>query len=184
MEPIPEVAPGLLILASPQEDADATFARTVILIVDREANGITTGLAINRPLATLAMDTSALALLFMPEPDAPAFWGGPMGHDPAILAEFSATDGLEWFHLPLRQERPFPVPGVGLIAVAEHPSPFEGRILRARLFVGLCVWSRGQLEGELQRQQWLLRRATAEDIFSPTPEELWADLVARKPLGQ
>jgi hypothetical protein len=122
-------------------------------------------------------DTSALALLFVPEPGARAFWGGPIGHDPAVLAQFSAVDGLEWFHLPIRQLRPFPLPDVGLVAVAEHPSPFEGRILRARLFVGLSVWGRGQLEAELERHAWQLRTATsADDLFSPAPEQVWFDL--------
>jgi putative transcriptional regulator len=150
-----------------------------VLIVDREPNGITSAIAINRPLEQRVTDSSALALLFVSEPDAPAFWGGPMGSDPAILAQFSAVDGLEWFHLPIRQRRPFVLPDVGLIAVAEHPGPLDGRIRRARLFVGLCVWGRGQLEAEVERGGWLLGRPTVEDLFSRHPEALWANLVAR-----
>jgi putative transcriptional regulator len=155
------------------------FAGTVILIVDREPNGITTALAINRPLAQRVIDSSALALLFVGEPDAPVFWGGPMGSDPAILAQFSGVQGLEWFHLPIEQRRPFVLPDVGLIAVAEHPGPLDGRIQRARLFVGLCVWGRGQLEAEVERGDWLLGQATVETLFSPQPDQIWADLVAR-----
>ena len=112
-------------------------------------------------------------------PDASAFWGGPMGSDPAILAQFSSIDTLEWFHLPIEQQRPFPLPDVGIIAVAEHPRPFEGRIRRARLFVGLCVWGRGQLEAELSRSEWRLVGATADDLFCQTPGHLWSDLLAR-----
>ena len=151
----------------------------MVLIVDREPNGITTALAINRPLQQRVIDSSALALLFVPEPDAPAFWGGPMGSDPAILAQFSDVDGLEWFHLPIEQRRPFVLPDVGLIAVAEHPGPLDGRIRRARLFIGLCVWGRGQLEAEVERDAWLLGQAEVETLFTAQPEGLWADLVAR-----
>ena len=97
-----------------------------------------------------------------------------MGHDPAILAQFSAVDGLEWFHLPHEQQRPFPLPDVGVIAVAEHPSPFEDRIQRARLFIGLCVWARGQLEREIERGAWRMTSATADDIFTRSPESLWS----------
>jgi putative transcriptional regulator len=71
------------------------------------------------------------------------------------------------------------LPDVGLIAVAEHPGPLDGRIRRARLFVGLCVWGRGQLEAEVERNAWLLGQATVETLFSTNPEDLWADLVAR-----
>jgi putative transcriptional regulator len=173
-----DLRPGTLLRARAESDPGDVLARTVILIVDREPNGITTGIALNRPLERRVTETSALALLFIPDPAARAFWGGPMGNDPAILAQFSATDGLEWFHLPHRQLRPFPLADVGVIAVAEHPDPFDGRILRARLFIGLCVWGRGQLEGEVDRGAWTLARASVASVFSAHPERLWAELAA------
>lgn len=166
-------------MAPPSTASDSLFARTVILVVDQEPNGITTGLALNRPTEQRVLDSSALALLFMSDPSARVFWGGPMGHDPAILAEFTAVDGLEWFHLPMEQRRPFPLPRVGVIAVAEHTGPFEDRIERARLFTGLCVWGRGQLDAEISREEWRLAHATPEDVFSDRPERLWSDLLAR-----
>ncbi len=174
------MAPGALLVAPPRDDPSDVFDRAVILVVDREPSGITIGICLNRPLESTVIDSSALALLFVPEPDARAFWGGPMGHDPAILAQFTAVDGLEWFHLPHEQPRPFPLPDVGVIAVAEHPSPFEDRILRARLFIGLCVWARGQLEREVARGAWRVAAASAsaEEIFSAEPESLWPRLIA------
>jgi putative transcriptional regulator len=175
----PDLAPGTLLVAPPSQDKDPTFRRAVVLVVDREPNGITSGLVVNRALEQTVMDASALALLFAPEPLARLFWGGPMGHDPAILAQFTRTDGLEWFHLHVRQQRPFVLPDVGLIAVAEHPDVFEGRIVRARVFVGLSVWGRGQLEAELDHAAWHLARATPDDLFIPTPETLWEQVLAR-----
>jgi putative transcriptional regulator len=168
-----------LLVAPSTHDDDAVFARTVVLVVDREPNGITTGIALNRPLEQQVIDSSALALLFVPDPSAAAFWGGPMGSDPAILAQLTAIDGLEWFHLPTSQPRPFPLADVGVIAVAEHPAPFEGRIVRARLFIGLCVWGRGQVEAEVERGAWLVTRATRDDVFTRQPEALWSDLLTR-----
>ena len=82
-----------------------------------------------------------------------------------------------WFNRPLKKLRPFPLPNVGVIAVAEHPSPFEDRIQRSRLFVGLCVWGRGQLEREIGSGSWQLTHARADDIFSRQPEALWSELV-------
>ncbi len=171
--------PGSLLIAAPSEDTDPVFGRAVVLIVDCEPNGITTGIAINRPLQQRVAETAALALLFVPDPSALVYWGGPMGEDPAVLAELSAVDGLEWFHLGKRQRRPFPLPDVGLIALAEHPEPFESRIRRAQLYVGLCVWDAGQLQDEIDRQVWRLARASADDLFRPDPENLWAKLVGQ-----
>lgn len=169
-------APGTLLIAPPTEAAGSSFAQAVVLLLDREPNGITTGLVLNRPSQQTVLESSALALLFVADPAAPVFWGGPMGSDPAILAEFSDPSGLEWFHLPKQLPRPFPLPAVGVIAVAEHPSPFEGRIRQSRLFSGLCVWRRGQLETELDNNAWLPRSATVEDVFSSSPATLWERL--------
>jgi putative transcriptional regulator len=169
----------MLLVATPREPSGATFSEAVILLIDAEPNGIVTGICLNRRLEIRVLDTSALALLFVPEPDARAFWGGPMGSDPAVLAQFSDVNGLEWFHLPIQQHRPFPLPDVGVIAVAEHTTPFEERIVRARLFIGLCVWGRGQLEDELSRDEWLVRSASADDVFTAEPERLWARLRAQ-----
>jgi putative AlgH/UPF0301 family transcriptional regulator len=170
------VAAGTLLVASRAEPPGATFHQAVILLIDVEPNGIVTGICINRRTEARVLDTSALALLFVGDPGARAFWGGPMGSDPAVLARFSSVDGLEWFHLPIQQRRPFPLPDVGVIAVAEHTTPFEDRIQEARLFIGLCVWGRGQLAAELSRGGWSLRTATAEDVFASEPETLWSRL--------
>src|SRR6266508_6379531 len=123
--------PGSLLIAAPSEDTDPVFGRAVVLIVDCEPNGITTGIAINRPLRQRVAETAALALLFVPDPSALVYWGGPMGEDPAVLAELSAVDGLEWFHLGKRQRRPFPLPDLVLLAPGVPPAPFEARLGRA-----------------------------------------------------
>jgi putative transcriptional regulator len=174
-----DLEPGTLLVAPPSEDHDSVFARAVILIVDREPNGITSGIVLNRLLGQQVADASALALLFVPDLTAPAFWGGPMGSDPAILAQFSANDGLEWFHLAKRQRRPFPLPDVGVISVAEHTEPFEGRIRRSRLYVGLCVWGAGQLESELRAGAWQVCQARHDDLFRSDTAALWDDLQQR-----
>jgi putative AlgH/UPF0301 family transcriptional regulator len=175
----PALEPGTLLVAPRSEDADPVFGRSVVLVLDHEPNGIISGIVINRRLDQCVADTSALALLFIADPNAPTFWGGPLGDDPAILAQFSSIDGLEWFHLPTRMRRPFPLPDVGVISVAEHPEPFEDRIKQSRLFVGLCVWSKGQLEEEIEAQHaWQVARATHDDLFTPDPAGLWPKLLS------
>lgn len=169
---IDELTLGALLVATPAEDADPVFGGSVVLIVDREPSWTVTGLVLNRKLDGPAIEQAARAALFLPDFRAPAYWGGPVGSDPVILAELEAGPDVEWFHLDQRQRRPFPLPGVGLMALGEHHEPFEGRLGRARLYVGLCVWAAVQLEREIERGDWWLARGTVEDVFSLEPDAL------------
>lgn len=163
---------GTLLVSTPSEDADPVFGGTVVLVVDREPHWTITGLVLNRRLDAPAIEQAARATLFLSDFRAPAYWGGPVGGDPVILAELEAAPDVEWFHLDQQQRRPFPVPGVGLIALGEHHEPFEGKLGRARLYVGLCVWAAVQLEREIERGDWWLAQGTIDDVFSPEPDAL------------
>jgi putative transcriptional regulator len=163
---------GTLLVAAPSEDADPVFGGTAVLIVDREPSWTITGLVLNRRLEVPAIEQAARATLFLPDVRALAYWGGPVGGDPVILAELEAGPDVEWFHLDQRQRRPFPLPGVGLVALGEHHEPFEGRLGRARLYVGLCVWAAVQLEREIERGDWWLAQGTVDDVFSADPDGL------------
>ena len=47
-----------------------------------------------------------------------------------------------------------------------------------RAFIGYSGWGKGQLEGELAQQGWLVKRPEAE-LFKPEgPKRLWRDLVS------
>ena len=41
-------------------------------------------------------------------------------------------------------------------------------------------WGPGQLEGELEREDWILDTVHADDIFSSDPDHLWATVLDRK----
>jgi putative transcriptional regulator len=165
-----ELTPGTLLVSPPAEDADPVFGQTVVLIVDREPHWTITGLVLNRPLGTPAIEQAARATLFLSDFGAQAYWGGPVGSDPVILAELTSDPDVEWFHLDQEQRRPFPLPGIGLVALGEHHEPFEGRLGRRRLYVGLCVWAAVQLEREIERGDWWLARASIDDVFGGEPE--------------
>jgi putative AlgH/UPF0301 family transcriptional regulator len=160
---------GTLLVAPPSEDDDSTFGGSVVLVVDREPHWTITGLVLNRPLDTPAIEQAARAALFLPDFQAPAYWGGPVGGDPVILAELESGPDVDWFHLDQEQRRPFPLPGVGLVALGEHHEPFERRFGRARLYVGLCVWAAVMLEREIERGDWWLTQGSIDDVFGTDP---------------
>lgn len=174
------VPPGLgtLLVAPRSGEADALFEKAVVLVVDREPSSVV-GLALNRPLEHRAIEESALAALVLPDPQAAAMWGGPMGKRLAILAEVTSEEGLEWFHLPTRHRRPFPLPGLALIALGEHLDAFKDRVKRARLYVGMCVWTPAQLDAEIGRGDWLATRVSLDDVFHAEPERQWEEALER-----
>ena len=78
---------GALLVSTPAEDADTVFGGTVIMVVDREPHWTITGLVLNRRQDGPAIEQAARATLFLSDFRAPAYWGGPVGNDPVILAE-------------------------------------------------------------------------------------------------
>ncbi len=67
----------------------------------------------------------------------------------------------------------FPAPEAGIEELIEATS-------RQRVFAGYAGWGRGQLEQEIDGGDWIAQAALPEDIFSDSPEELWADVLTRK----
>ena len=51
---------------------------------------------------------------------------------------------------------------------------------RRRVFAGYAGWGAGQLESELERDDWILEDASNDDAFTESPDELWADVLRRK----
>ena len=178
-EAVIDLAPGVLLIAPPDEASDAMFARTVILVVDREPNGITTAIAINRPLPEQrAMDASALVLRFLADPSEPANWGGPMGHDPAILAESptrAASNGSTCQSSNPAHSR--------CRTSASSPLPSTRTSSKAASNDAACSWAcasgSNQLERELEANEWLLTRRLPTISSRLSRKRLWQQLVTR-----
>ena len=149
-----DVTLGTLLVAAPSEDVDPTFGSTVILIVDREPHWTITGLGA-QPSSGYACHRSggqggAVPARF----HVVGVLGGPVGTDPvqswgSWRPSPTSTGSTSTRSIAARSHSP----GIGLIALGEHHEPFEGRIGRARLYVGLCVWAAIMLEREIDRKR-------------------------------
>ena len=49
-----------------------------------------------------------------------------------------------------------------------------------RVFAGLAGWGPGQLESELERDDWIVEPAIAEDVFTADADGLWSTVLERK----
>lgn len=163
-----ETLRGQLLVASPTL-MDPNFLRTVVLITEHNDDGAM-GIVLNRPsTATVEEAAPELEPLVVPEED--VFIGGPVQPTAiVVVAEFeNAGDaGVQIFET------------IGFVAAGSDPSDVEANASRARVFAGFAGWSPGQLEGEIERDDWFLEPARAGDVFTPEPGELWSQVLDRK----
>jgi putative transcriptional regulator len=158
---------GSLLIASPAL-LDPNFKRTVVLVTEHTDEGAA-GLVINRPspsaVSELVPELEPLA------EDGEQVWvGGPVQPNAVlVLGEFVDPEQAA---VPLFGALGFPS--------LEDPDEVVPVTTRRRVFAGYAGWGAGQLEDELEREDWIVEPALADDAFTDTPEELWSDVLRRK----
>jgi putative transcriptional regulator len=159
---------GQLLVASPTL-ADPNFARTVIAVANHDEDGAL-GIILNRPSDTEVVD-AVPELEDVVDVDEVVFVGGPV--QPAaivVLAEFE--DPAEAAFLV--------VGGIGLVSDRTGLDRLATVTARRRIYAGYAGWGPGQLEAELERDDWILEPARPSDVFSEDPQELWGSVLERK----
>jgi putative transcriptional regulator len=159
---------GQLLIAGPTL-ADPNFARSVVLILEHSDEGAM-GLVLNRPVEA-TVDEAAPELADVVDGEQLLFQGGPVQPSGVIvLAEFADPDDAAMLV----------VDGVGPLAASADLAAVEIVDGRSRAFAGHAGWGPGQLESELERDDWIVEPALADDAFTEAPEDLWADVLRRK----
>jgi putative transcriptional regulator len=69
---------------------------------------------------------------------------------------------------------------VGFVGAEANFETLPEDVERVRVFAGLAGWGPGQLESELEREDWIVEPATADDVFTPDPDGLWSAVLERK----
>jgi putative transcriptional regulator len=157
---------GQLLIAGPSL-LDPNFFRTVVLVVEHSEEGAL-GLVLNRPSET-TVGEAVSGLDDLLDPDDPMFIGGPVQPSSLIvLADFEDPEDAAL--LAFDQ--------VGVLASGAGQEPVGVRYGRG--FVGHSGWGPGQLEAEIERDDWILEPAVRADAFTDTPLELWEAVLTRK----
>jgi putative transcriptional regulator len=159
---------GQLLVASPSI-IDPNFRRTVVFITAHTEDGAV-GVILNRPSeATVGEAVPQLAPLT--DLEETVFVGGPVNPDGvAVLAEFDDPDDAGVVVLE----------DVGFVALDEVLEGESPPVQRRRVFAGVAGWGAEQLEGELERDDWIVEPAATDDIFTDDPEGLWSAVLRRK----
>jgi putative transcriptional regulator len=158
---------GHLLIASPSL-LDPNFKRTVVLVTEHGEEGAA-GLVLNRPspapVAELVPQLEPLV-----DDGEQVYVGGPVQPNAVlVLGEFVDPDDAA---VQLFGSLGFPA--------LDDPDEILPVTTRRRVFAGYAGWGAGQLEDELEREDWILEPALPDDAFTEAPDELWADVLRRK----
>lgn len=162
---------GRLLAATPKLD-DPNFERAVVLLLDHDDDGAL-GVVLNRP-STIPVTEVLGSWADAAADPAVVFGGGPV--EPTALvaigratAQPSATDGWTPLFERLR-----------LVNLEDDPELAREGLVSLRIFSGYAGWSPAQLEQEIIQGAWFPLDATPPDVFSPRPELLWQQVLARQ----
>ncbi|WP_187685826.1 YqgE/AlgH family protein [Nocardia wallacei] len=168
------VRPGTL-LVSATELTEPSFRRTVVYIVEHNDAG-SLGVIINRPSETAVRDVLPRWADLAAAPGA-LYLGGPVKRDAALcLATVKVGTGIDR-SAGLRR-----VDGrVALLDLDSDPDVIGPMVEGIRIFAGYAGWTFGQLEGELERGDWIVLSALPSDPIARRTD-LWAQVLRRQPL--
>lgn len=179
VSPSLDPARGRLVVATPDLE-DPNFEHTVVLLLEHGPGGAL-GVVLNRPSPLPVSEAMASGpgegpatswSLLATAPDV-VFVGGPVQPNAVIaLARSGAVAD------PARWEAVYD--DVGVINLGDGPVPEVGDLKRLRVFAGYAGWGPDQLETEIEAGSWFVVEALPEDGFSPTPEELWREVLVRQ----
>lgn len=159
---------GKLLVASPTL-LDPNFARSVVLIAEHNEDGAM-GLVLNRP-ATTNVAESAPELEELVAAEEPIFIGGPV--QPSSVIVLASFDDPSAAGLLIRDD-------VGFLSADEDFTTSRTAAREMRVFAGHAGWGPGQLDEELEREDWIVEPPAAGELFSEDPEELWGEVLTRK----
>ena len=169
------VRAGTLLIAN-TDLMEPTFRRSVIYVVEHNDSG-TLGVVLNRPSETAVFNVLPQWTTLATKPKT-MFVGGPVKRDAALcLATLRA--GVQ----------PTDVPGLrhvqGRIVMVDldgDPDTIAPAVEGVRIYAGYSGWTIGQLEGEIERDDWIVLSALPSDVLVEPKVDLWARVLRRQPM--
>ena len=166
---------GSLLLAN-TDLLEPTFRRSVIYVVEHNDGG-TLGVILNRPSETAVHNVLPQWSDLAAKPRT-MFIGGPVKRDAALclgtLRIGHDPDGLTGLrHVAGR---------IVMVDLDADPSVIAESVEGVRIFAGYSGWTIGQLEGEIDRDDWMVFSALPSDVLVQPRVDLWSRVLRRQPL--
>ncbi len=166
---------GTLLLAN-TDLLEPTFRRSVIYIVEHNDGG-TLGVVLNRSSETAVYNVLPQWSKLAAKPKT-MFIGGPVKRDAALClgtlragATAAGVPGLR--HVQGR---------IVMVDLDAEPDSLVPVLEGVRIFAGYSGWTIGQLEGEIERDDWIVLSALPSDVLAEPRVDLWGRVLRRQPL--
>ena len=158
-------------LIATEKMKDNRFSKTVIVMLESDENGAW-GLVINKPLGTMP-----IALLIDPslntseereklyKINVPVFWGGPVDIKEIFIlhsTEYKSNTTQNYGNISISQDYNI------LFDIAENKGPEKSLVI-----FGYSGWGSGQLEGEMERDHWILSEIDLDIAFDKESNTKW-----------
>ena len=159
------------LLVATKEMRDPRFKKSVIVMIESNKNGAW-GLAINKPIGSIPLgklidisDHSNVKKKDLFDVKIPIFWGGPVErHNIFILhsKEYKSETTINYNNISISRDYET------LIEIADNKGPKEKLVI-----LGISSWGVGQLEGEMERDHWILSEINTDLIFGRDNLKKW-----------
>ena len=158
-------------LIATEKMKDDRFKKTVIIMLESDENGAW-GIVVNRRLGTMP-----IALLIDPSLNTseereklykiniPIFWGGPVDVKQIFIlhtTEYQSDTTKNYGNISITQDYNI------LFDIAENKGPEKSLVI-----FGYSGWGGGQLEGEMERDHWILSDIDLNIIFNEESNTKW-----------
>lgn len=170
-----EPAPGMLLVSAPGM-ASPEFARTVVLIIERDIDG-TVGVVLNRR-SELAIHTVIPEWHDLVSSPRALYIGGPVMPQAAVAVGVT-KNGVDIDHQPHYTRLANKLVHIDL---GVSPEVIADDIEGLRIFAGYSGWDTGQLEEEIARGDWYVTPALPSDVIAAGAADLWGDVMRRQPM--
>ena len=154
---------------------EPTFRRSVIYVVEHNDGG-TLGVVLNRPSEAAVYNVLPQWAKLAAKPKT-MFIGGPVKRDAALClgalrvgTSVAGTPGLR--HIAGRMV---------MIDLDADPDLIAPVVEGVRIFAGYSGWTIGQLEGEIERDDWIVLSALPSDVLVEQRVDLWSRVLRRQP---
>lgn len=156
----PEVRPGSLLVSS-TDLTEPAFRRTVIYMIEHNDAG-SLGVVVNRPSETAVQNVLPQWSPLTAHPSA-LYIGGPVKRDSALCLGIARNGARIDGVAGLRR-----VDGkVVMVDLDSDPAVIAPLVEGIRIFAGYSGWTLGQLDSELEREDWMVISSLPSDVLTP-----------------